>query len=398
MGSRRRQESALSLRGGFGVDTPGRRISECLSQKAVGPAVNTSMSNAGKPGSLVSVIIVSWNAREYLAQCLASLSPAVCRYPMEIIVVDNASTDGSPEMVQRKYPECRLIRNGSNLGFAKANNVGIRQSAGEYLCLINSDVRVLDSCITRLVEFCETQPEVGMVGPRILGGDGALQPSCRGFPTVWNTLCRALGLDLLFPHARLFGGYLLPFWQHDTVRPVDILSGCFWLVRRRALTGVGVLDEDFFMYGEDMDWCKRFWAQGWRLMFVPSAQAIHYGSASADNAPMRFYLERQRADLQYWKKHHLWPAQQCYFVISCLQHLLRIIGYAGALLAFAGNRERKRLKIVRSIRCLQWLLSPTTIWRVVRPWPVASSSASPAPAGTPQRNLGTNLPRQEHAG
>jgi GT2 family glycosyltransferase len=312
----------------------------------------------------VSVVIVSWNARQFLAQCLHSLDRRTCQYDMEIIVVDNGSTDGSPEMVQKDFPHCRLICNHANLGFAKANNIGIRQSAGKYVCLVNSDVRVLDGCITRLVDFCDAHPEVGMVGPRIQGGDGNLQPSCRGFPTVWNTLTRALGLDALFPQSTLFGGYLLPHWKHDTLKPVDILSGCFWLVRRQALDTVGLLDEAFFIYGEDMDWCKRFWAHDWRLIFVPTAQAIHYGAASSDNAPIRFYLERQRADLQYWRKHHGWCAQQCYYLISCLQHLLRIIGYACALLAPGGDRSRRRLKVARSVRCMQWLLSPHNFLRL----------------------------------
>ena len=132
----------------------------------------------------VSVIIVSWNAREYLMQCLASLSTEACRYPLEIIVVDNASSDCSADAVASSYPSVRLIRNAENLGFARANNLGVSVSTGRYLCFVNSDVKVLPHCLDRLVQFCEEHPEVGMVGPRIIGGDGKLQRSCRGFPTV----------------------------------------------------------------------------------------------------------------------------------------------------------------------------------------------------------------------
>ena len=272
---------------------------------------------------MVSVIIVNWNAREYLLQCLASLSSEVCRYAMEIIVVDNDSSDGSPEAVEAQFPHVRLFRSGGNLGFAKANNLGVSHSRGRYVAFINSDVKVLKGCLTTLVDYCDQHPEIGMAGPRVIGGDGKLQRSCRGFPTVWNMFCRALVLDAMFPRVKLFSGYAMTYWPQDTPRPVDMLSGCFWLVRREALNEVGLLDEAFFMYGEDMDWCKRFWAGGWKVTFVPSAEAIHYGGASSANAPVRFYIERQRADLQYWKKHHTWSGGR---VLFC--HLLRAPGPA----------------------------------------------------------------------
>ena len=319
----------------------------------------------GEPVS-VSVIIVSWNARDYLAQCLRSLSDGACRYPMEVVVVDNASTDGSPEMVTRDFASVRLIRNESNLGFARANNVGIRTSTGKYLCLVNSDVRVLPECITRLVEYCEAHPKTGMAGPRILGGDGRLQRSCMGFPSVWNMFCRALALDSLAPRCQVFGGYLLPYWEHDAVRPVDILNGCFWLIRREAVEAVGLLDENFFMYAEDMDWCKRFSLRGWQVMFVPSAEAIHYGGKSSASAPVRFFIEKQRAALHYWTKHHGWLAQQCYFWTACLEHALRVLGHFGALCTRRGSAEEQRLKIKRGFECLRWMLSASTIWAVLR--------------------------------
>jgi GT2 family glycosyltransferase len=276
---------------------------------------------------------------------------------MEIIVVDNASADGSPECVAQQFPHVRLIQTGANLGFAKANNVGIAASKGRYLCLVNSDVKVLEDCINRLVDFCEQHADVGMVGPHVIGGDGKLQRSCRGFPGIWNMFCRALAFDSIFPGNRLFTGYSLSHWSHNTERPVDILSGCFWLVRKAALDKVGTLDEVFFMYGEDMDWCKRFWSNGWKVVYVPSAHAIHYGGASSSNAPLRFYIERQRADLQYWKKHHKGPAVVCFFLISCLHLVLRAIGYTLALGLKRQERQTYRHKVGRSIACLKWMFT-----------------------------------------
>jgi GT2 family glycosyltransferase len=304
----------------------------------------------------VSVIIVSWNAREFLMQCLASLSADACDYPMEIIVVDNASSDGSADEVANSYPRVRLIRNAENLGFAKANNIGISLSTGRYLCLVNSDVKVLPHCVSTLVRFCEENPEVGMVGPRVIGGDGKWQHSCKGFPNVWNVFCRALALDTLFPRGKLFTGFLLSHWRQDCPRPVDILVGCFWLVRREALTRVGLLDETFFMYGEDIDWCKRFWMHGWKVVFVPSAEAIHYGGASSANAPFRFYIEQQKADLHYWKKHHSSFGVAIYFAISCLHLSLRAVGYSMAALLKRTERQVYRFKVQRSVLCLKWLI------------------------------------------
>jgi GT2 family glycosyltransferase len=313
--------------------------------------------NAALSPPVVSIIIVSWNARDYLVQCLNSISEETCRYPVEIIVVDNASTDGSPESVERQFPQVRLIRNADNLGFAKANNLGISQSRGHYLALVNSDVKVLPHCLTRLVDYCEQHPEVGMAGPRVLGGDGKLQRTCRGFPGVWNMFCRALALDALFPRCRWFSGFLLWHWPQDSLRQVDMLTGCFWLVRRTALAQVGLLDERYFMYGEDMDWSKRFWLKGWQLMFIPDAEAIHYGGASSSNAPVRFYIERHRADIQYWEKHHSPPAVFCFFLICCLHLAMRAIGYS---LAFVIKRKARAIygsKVKRSVACLKWLLS-----------------------------------------
>jgi GT2 family glycosyltransferase len=303
---------------------------------------------------MVSVIIVSWNAREYLMRCLESLSAHACRYPMEVIVVDNASSDGSADSVARQYPQVRLIRNMANQGFARANNLGVSASIGQYLCFVNSDVKVLPECITRLVDYCEGHPEAGMVGPRIIGGDGKLQRSCQGFPSVWNMFCRALALDTLFPNCKLFTGYSLWHWSQDELRPVDVLTGCFWLVRREALNEVGLLDESFFMYGEDMDWCKRFWDHGWKIVFVPSAEAIHYGGASSSNAPVRFYIERHRADLQYWRKHRTRPAVACYVLIACIDLLLRALGYSLALCLGGRLRQIHQYKVKRSLACLKW--------------------------------------------
>jgi GT2 family glycosyltransferase len=306
---------------------------------------------------VVSVVIVNWNAKRYLEECLSSLNEDVCAYPIEIIVVDNASCDGSSDMVREKFSHVRLIENIENLGFAKANNIGIKQAVGRYIALVNSDVHVLKDCLNKLVDHCEANPNIGMLGPHIIGGDGQQQRSCRGFPSLWNMFCRALALDAIFPKSKWFGGYFLTSWGHDTYTDVDILSGCFWLVRRAVLDDVGLLDESFFIYGEDMDWCRRFKSKGWPIRFFPEAQAVHYGGASSANAPIRFFIEKQRADFHYWEKHHNAPARIGYFAITTLHHTLRIFGYLIALAVGKGERQNSFYKIRRGFVCLKWMFT-----------------------------------------
>jgi GT2 family glycosyltransferase len=249
----------------------------------------------------------------------------------------------------------QLIRNPKNLGFAKANNIGIRQSRGEYLFLINSDVVVSDDCFDKLIRHLDEHQDVGMLGPRIIGSNGQVQRSCMGYPTLWNSFTRALALDSLFPQSELFGGQLLTFWRHDERRPVKVINGCFWALRRAAVEEVGLLDERFFIYGEDVDWCKRFTDRGWGIVFFPEAEALHYGGASSSNAPVRFYLEMQRAHHQYWAKHRSRPATDGFLLINVLHHAVRLIAEAGAY----PFRHRKDLamarhKIARNAASVKW--------------------------------------------
>jgi len=304
----------------------------------------------------LSIIIVSWNAKDYLIKCLKSLDPELEGIESEIIVVDNASSDGSADAVQDQYPEVKLIRNDQNLGFAKANNIGINQSKGEYVCLMNSDIVVLKDCIRRLLEYMDSNQQIGVLGPKTLNGDGTLQRSCFSLPSVWNSFCRVLALDSIFPWTRIFGSRLMTYWGHDEIRNVEALNGCFLVVRRKALDEVGLLDEGFFIYGEDLDWCKRFGDGGWGVVFYPFASAVHFGGASSANAPIKFYIEMNKADLQYWHKHKGFPGELTYFIILLLHHTLRILGYA-PLVLLNSTREKSAFKLKRSVELLRWLFS-----------------------------------------
>jgi hypothetical protein len=309
----------------------------------------------------ISVIIVSWNAKEHLRNCLNSLNNAKGRYKQEVIVVDNASTDNSVELVEQQFTEVKIIKNNDNLGFAKANNIGIRVSTGRYVCLINSDVIVLDDCIDKLMECMDKNQLVGMAGPRILNPDHTLQFSCFHFPGIKNNLSQAIGLNKLFPKSPFFSEQTMKYWPHDCVQKVDVLNGCFWMVRRKAMDEVGLLDEDFFFYGEDIDWCKRFNDAGWEVRFYPAAEAIHFGGASSSNAPIRFYLEMQKADLQYWRKHHGRLGQSAYWMIILLRQLIRLPLYVLVCIFLPGSRNDSFFKMKRSIACIRWLFGTRKI-------------------------------------
>jgi GT2 family glycosyltransferase len=302
-----------------------------------------------------SFVIVSWEAKRFLRECLVSLEAATRQIECEIIVVDNASTDGSWEMVRDEFQEVVLLRNESNVGFARANNLGIKASRGRYVCLVNSDVKVFPDSIEILVDFMEANPGVGLVAPKILNSDLTLQPSCRTFPSLRGSLYRALALDTLFPRSRHFAAHPMTWWNYDDVREVDVLSGCFWVVRRIALEQVGGLDTRFFMYGEDIDFCRRFHVANWKVVFNPQAKAIHYGGASSANAPAKFAVEKQRADLQYFLKHdgRLKTIAQAFLAV--LNHCLRCLSHGLLWILFPGRRRTLSEKILKSAACASWL-------------------------------------------
>ncbi|MEO8727522.1 MAG: glycosyltransferase family 2 protein [Acidobacteriaceae bacterium] len=296
---------------------------------------------------LISVVIVSWNAKRYVDECLSSLysDRQVC---FEVIVVDNGSSDGTPEMVCASYPQARLVRNSENLGFARANNIGIEISRGKYLFLINSDVNVPPGCLSRLLSYMEEHPEIGLLGPQMRGADGSVRRSCMRLPTVANAFCRTFAIDMLTKNASGLRSQLMLDFSHDKIADVEVLNGWFWVVRRQALDQVGLLDPRFFIYAEDLDWCHRFRKAGWRLVFYPEAYAVHYGGSSSAAAPVRFYTEMYRANLQYWNKHHTPLGVAAFILLSLIHQLLRITGYSALFLLRPASRRQALYKIRRS--------------------------------------------------
>lgn len=292
----------------------------------------------------VSVVIVSWNARDYLIGCLMSLYETAPE-ETEVIVVDNGSADGSADAVEELFPEATLIRSDENLGFAKATNAGIMASKGRYICLVNSDIAVLDGCIQRLKACLDANCDAGIAGPTVLNPDMTLQPTLRRFPSVSGAVLSAVGLDRK--------NYL----RHDRTTEAEAVSGCFMMARRAAVEEAGLLDERFFFYAEDKDWCRRIANAGWKIVYCPEARAVHYGGQSSSQAPVRFYIELHKANLKYWRKHHGQAGAALYQAILVVHQALRVAG--GALIFAAAPRRRKAQagRVRRSAACLRWLLS-----------------------------------------
>jgi GT2 family glycosyltransferase len=304
---------------------------------------------------IVSFVIVSWNTSSYLRRCLHSLAAGCKGILSETIVVDNASDDGSPQMVSSEFPSVKLIQTGANLGFAKANNIGIRNSRGRYLCLVNSDVEVFPETIPALCRLLNQDQKIGMTAPRVLNTDGSPQASCRREPTLWNSLCRALSLDTLLPDIGFFAGGLMLPSSSAKVMPVDVLTGCFWLIRRETLESVRQLDEQFFMYGEDLDLCKRIRDAGWKIVYSPASSIIHHGGASSADAPSRYFIELHRSQLQYWRKHHSKTKTFTFLLTLWTHNILRLIGCFFAMAISPRRRQACLFRIDRSWQCLKWL-------------------------------------------
>jgi len=229
----------------------------------------------------ISVIIVNYNVCEFLHHALVSLQKAMKGIRGEILVVDNASDDGSIEMLRKDFPRITVIANKSNVGFARANNVAMRKAKGEYLLLINPDTIVQEDTLRVMMKFFVENADVGLAGCKILNPDGSFQLACRrSFPTAWVAFTKISGLSSLFPRSRLFGRYNLTYLSPDESYEVDAVSGSFMMIRKEAYRKVGGLDEDFFMYGEDLDWCFRIQQAGWKNYYVHSTQIIHYKGES----------------------------------------------------------------------------------------------------------------------
>jgi hypothetical protein len=287
----------------------------------------------------LSVVLVSYNTRDLLEQALRTALEAAAGLEVEVFVVDNASRDHSAKMVAEKFPQVKLIRSPRNLGFAGGNNLALRQVQGRHVLLLNTDTVVRRDTLRCLVGFLDAHPEAGAAGCKILNPDGTLQLACRrGFPTPMAAFCKVSGLSRLFPKSRRLAGYNLTYLDPEQTSEVDALSGSCMMVRKAAIDQVGLLDEDYFMYGEDLDWCYRLRQAGWRIYYVPHTAIVHFKGESGRAEQMRVRYRFYEAMSIFARKH----MQQRYrFFPLWLLH----VGIALYGLGFLGVQVGRRLAL-----------------------------------------------------
>ena len=252
----------------------------------------------------LSVVFLSYNTRDLTRQALSAVRAAAEGLEVEVFVVDNASADGSADMVAEEFPEVELICNAANVGFAAGNNVALRQVAGEYALLINTDTIVRRDALRTMVEFLDAHPQAGACGCKILDPDGTLQlDSRRGFPTPLAAFCKMSGLSRLFPKHPLIARYHMTYLDPEQTAEVEVLSGSCMMVRKAAMDQVGLLDESYFMYGEDIDWCYRFHQAGWKIYYVPTTAIIHFRGESGRGTPLKILYRKSQAMSIFVDKH-----------------------------------------------------------------------------------------------
>lgn len=308
----------------------------------------------------LSIIIVSYNTSALLRSCLRSIHETISEIVFEIIVVDNASTDGSQDMVAREFRHVTLIRNTGNVGFAAANNQGIKQARGANILLLNSDTEIRPGALTHCLNFLRQYSEAGIVGCKLLNADGSIQASCGSFLTLHHLILENFFLEKFFPHSSLLCGRSLSDFKHDRARTVDYVKGAFLLIRRSVIDDIGLLDEKFFFYAEEMDWCFRAWRNGWQVYFTPDAEVLHYGGQSSDPISPTMFVQLHRARYQFYRKYH-----------SALSSLVaRFVMLGGALLRVclwsllalfrtifaSAHRGEAQKKLAASSAALFWFL------------------------------------------
>jgi N-acetylglucosaminyl-diphospho-decaprenol L-rhamnosyltransferase len=250
----------------------------------------------------LTIIIVSWNVCDLLRRCLQSITPDGSRW--EIVVVDNGSTDGSTEMVRAEFPHVHLVTNSENRGFTAANNQGLALGQGRYLLLLNPDTEVVGDALAVMAHYMDEHPEAGVVGPQLRYPDGSLQSSRRRFPTFATALVESTVVQEWWRDNRILRRYYLADSADNAVQQVDWIVGACLLVRRQVYEQIGGLDEGFFMYSEELDWCRRIKGAGWEIVYLPAAVVIHHEGKSSEQVVPARHIYFQSSKVHYFRKHH----------------------------------------------------------------------------------------------
>jgi N-acetylglucosaminyl-diphospho-decaprenol L-rhamnosyltransferase len=310
----------------------------------------------------ITVVVVSYNTAHLLDRLFSALAAAQGSLRIQTIVVDNASRDNSVELLRNKYPTVELIENSTNPGFGRANNQAVPRIRGRYVLLLNTDAFVAPDTLVKTLNFMESNPQCGILGVKLVGEDGSLQPSCRYFPTPWNVFLISTGLNRFFPNTRLVDDME---WDHGRIRECDWVPGCYYLTRKQLIDQIGLFDPRFFLYYEEVDHCRRAQQAGWKAYFYSNTEVVHLGGESAKTVTALTDAGRQIARLQiesellYFRKHY------------GLRGLMASIALTacGALLAFLKdavrppkqrNEPREKLAVVLSLLGpTRWATRPT---------------------------------------
>ena len=298
----------------------------------------------------LSIVIVNWNTRDLLFRCLVSVFANPPHTSFEVIVVDNASHDQSVEMVRQHFPQVRLIASDINAGFARSNNRGIAVSQGRYILLLNPDTEVPVSALSRMVQFMETHQQVGVIGPKLVNPDGSFQASYAKFPTLFSEFSLMIGLA-----RRVLGPYA-PSPRPtpgEQPRSVDWVAGAALMARRASLEQVGLLDEDYFLYSEETDWCWRFWQNGWQVWYLPDVSVMHIGGASSRQRSVNSYVRLYAAKVLFFSKSYGAIQARCLrFMFFSVSAARLLTWYIIDRLADQLGRKRKNAERIEQERAL----------------------------------------------
>jgi GT2 family glycosyltransferase len=312
----------------------------------------------------LSIIIVNYNTKGPISICLRSVFEQTRGIDFEVIVVDNASTDGSREEIALQFPRVKIVANSQNLGFAGANNRGIAEARGKFILLLNPDTEALNGAIVKTVQFMDTHPQAGIAGCKLLFRDRTVQHSVRSFPSVWNVFCETTFLYLLFSRIKIFDQYHLLHFDYTKESQVDWLSGAYLMIRREVLDTIGLLDEQFYMYAEEIDFCCRAKKEGFQVWYSPIGEIVHFW-AGVNAVSRRAILWTSAAEMLYFQKHFLGIKK---FLIICTKYIgiaLRVVLYF-----LRGCFTFHRLSLIKSYYSLY------TMYRLVAtPWKYNHNSA-----------------------
>lgn len=301
----------------------------------------------------ISVIFVNWNSADFLRDCLASLYANTTQAKFEAVVVDNASYDGAEEMLRRDFPQVKYIQSKENLGFARANNLGVESSSGRILLFLNPDTLLPGNAIAEMAKCLEGLPQGGAIGCRILNPDRTVQtPAIQAFPTILNQLLDADAFRRMFPKSRLWGTAAL-FSDSTLPTTVEMVSGACLMLRRDVFQRVGGFSSDYFMYGEDVDLCRKVWKAGWRIYYLPTASIIHYGGQSTKRKPESSFstLVMQESMDIYMRKFH----GRAYAFLYRLTRILSSVIRLGLLVLLRVVPASETTRSYRSAALSKWM-------------------------------------------